>query len=67
MKTMKPDELATPEQLEMFHHPERYADCPMTQPTTVTPVEACATTRERLGRLVDANPPKVTLTAAVRS
>jgi CRP-like cAMP-binding protein len=65
---MRPDELATHEQLEMFHHPERYADEPdLAQPTTVTPVEACAATRERLGNLVDANPPRVTLTAAVRS
>lgn len=64
---MKPDELATPEQLEMFHHPERFADAPLTQPTLTTPVEACAATRERLGRLVDANPLRVTLTADVLS
>lgn len=61
------DELATPEQLDMFHHPERFAEPPFVWPTVTTAAEPCSATRERLISLINAFPPKVVLTVAVRS
>ena len=58
---MKPDELASPQQLEMFWHPERYADATPFELTIVSSPESSAAARQRLGRVVEEVPVSVVL------